>query len=250
MSGGAIYVMWDRQVRQYLRNRQRLLTSLMQPLLFLVAFGFGMGGMFEQAGNGSYLQYLIPGIVGMTILMSSTMNGMSLIWDKQFGFLKETLVAPVSRTSLLFGRCLGGASTSALQGVIVLVFGLMMGYQITNLALLPVAFFAMFLVALLFNLFGTGIASKFDDMHSFPTIMNFLVMPLFFLSGALFPAENFPGPIRLFIEINPFTYCVDLLKYGMNGAGAYNPLVDLSIIGALIALLGALGTYFFNRMET
>lgn len=247
---GAVYVMWDRQVKEYLRNKQRLATTLMQPLLFLVAFGFGMGSMFEQAGNGSYLPYLIPGIVGMTVLMSSTMNGISLIWDKQFGFLKETLVAPVSRTSLLFGRCLGGATTSTFQGIIVLLFGLMMGYRITNWLMLPLALITMFLIALLFNLFGTSLASKFDDMHSFPTIMNFLVMPMFFLSGALFPPENFPDAIRLFIEINPFTYCVDLLKYSMNGAGSYSPLLDLGIIGLLITLLGALGTYLFNRLET
>lgn len=246
---GAVFVMWDRQVKQYARNKQRLLMTLVQPLLFLVAFGFGMGSMFEQSGNGSYMQYLIPGIVGMTVLMSSTMNGISLIWDKQFGFLKETLVAPVSRTSLLFGRCLGGATTSTVQGVIVLFLGFFMGFQVTNWGLLPLAILFMFLIALLFNLLGTALASKFDDMHSFPTIMNFLVMPMFFLSGALFPANNFPEPIRLFIKINPFTYCIDLLKFSLGAAGT-NPILDLTVLATIIILLGAVGTHLFNQLET
>jgi len=247
---GAVYVMWDRQIRQYFRKKQRLATSLMQPILFLIAFGFGMGSMFEQTGNGNYMQYLIPGIIGMTVLMSSTMNGISLIWDKQFGFLKETLVAPVSRTGLLFGRCLGGATTSTFQGIIVLVIGLFMGFHITNWAAIPLGLLVMFLIALLFNLLGTSFAAKFDDMQSFPAIMNFLVMPMFFLSGALFPAKNFPEAIRVFIEINPFTYCVDLLKYALNGASTYSPVADLGIMISLIILLGALGTYLFDRLET
>lgn len=246
---GAVTVMWRRQIKQFFRNKQRLLTMMVQPLLFLVAFGFGIGGMYEQTQGQSYIQALIPGIVAMTILMSSTMNGMSLIWDKQFGFLKETLVAPVSRTSLLFGRCLGGATTSLIQGLIVLLFGTIMGYQI-NWVLMPTAAAIMFLIALLFNLLGTNIAAKFDDIHSFPTVMNFLIMPMFFLSGALFPVKNFPETIQAAIKINPFTYCLDLLKYGLNGASEINPLFDFMVILSLIILLGLIGTDLFNKLET
>lgn len=246
----ALMVVWDRQIKEYFRNKQRMIGTLAQPLLFLVTFGFGLSSTFKQAGNGNYIQYLIPGIVGMTILFSAIMNGMSLIWDKQFGFLKETLVAPVSRARLLFGRCLGGATTSIFQGFIVITFAFLMGFRISNWALFPLALILMFLTALMFSLLGTILASKFDDMQSFPTIMNLLVMPMFFLSGALFPINNFPSVIKILAKINPMTYCVDLLKYAFGGKAEFNILLNISVLAVGIIALGILGTYFFNRLET
>ncbi len=247
---GALMVMWERQIKEYFRNKQRMIGTLAQPLLFLVTFGFGLSSTFKQAGSGNYIQYLAPGIVGMTILFSAVMNGMSLIWDKQFGFLKETLVAPVSRASLLFGRCLGGATTSIFQGLIVIVFAFLMGFRISNWALFPLAVILMFLMALLFSLLGTSLASKFDDMQSFPTIMNLLVMPMFFLSGALFPIKNFPSVIKILAKINPVTYCIDLLKFGFGGRTEFGFLLDISVLVTGIVALGVLGTYLFNRLET
>ncbi len=246
----AIKVMWSRQIKEYLRNKQRMITSLIQPLLYLIAFQFGIGGMFEKAGNGSYIQFLLPGIIGITILTSSVMNGMSLIWDKQFGFLKETLVAPVSRTGLLFGRCLGGATTSTLQGVIILLLGFLIGFKPDSFLLIPLGIVIMFCMSLLFNLLGTSIASKFDDMQSFPMIMNFLVMPMMFLSGALFPISNFPEIIQSIAMINPLTYCVDLLRYSLTNSGSFNLGLDILIIGTLITALGFIGTRLFNKLET
>jgi ABC-2 type transport system permease protein len=246
----ALMVMWDRQIKEYFRNKQRMIGTLVQPLLFLVTFGFGLSSTFKQAGNGNYIQYLTPGIVGMTILFSAAMNGMSLIWDKQFGFLKETLVAPVSRARLLFGRCLGGATTSIFQGLIVIIFAFFMGFRISNWALFPLAVILMFLIALLFSLLGTNLASKFDDMQSFPTILNLLFMPMFFLSGALFPIRNFPRGIKILAKINPMTYCVDLLNYAFGGRAEFSLILDVSVLSIGIIALGILGTYFFNRLET
>ncbi|MFA5144470.1 MAG: ABC transporter permease [Candidatus Omnitrophota bacterium] len=246
----ALMVMWERQIKEYLRNKQRMAGTLAQPILFLVTLGFGLSPTFKQAGDGNYIQYLTPGIVGMTILFSSVMNGMSLIWDKQFGFLKETLVAPVSRTSLLFGRCLGGATISTFQGLIVIAVGCLMGFRIFNWALFAPAVILMFLMALLFSLLGTSLASKFDDMQSFPTIMNLLVMPMFFLSGALFPIKNFPGIIRVLARANPVTYCIDLLKYAFGGKAEFVLLLDILVLAVGIAALGMIGTYLFNRLET
>ncbi len=245
----AITVMWDRQVKEYLRKKQRIFASLAQPILFLIAFNFGIGGMYSQAGNGDYLQYLIPGIIGMTILFSAVMNGMSLIWDKQFGFLKETLVAPVSRTSLLFGRCLGGATTSTFQGLIVLGLSFVFGFRITNWFYFPLALIVMFVIALMFSILGTSLASKFDDMHSFPMVINFLVMPMFFLSGALFPLENFPPVIEIIARINPFSYCVDLLKFSFIQVSEFGVLLDVSVIIGLLIILGIIGTSLFNKLE-
>ena len=246
----ALMVMWERQVKEYYRNKQRMIGTLAQPLLFLVTFGFGLSPTFKEAGNGSYIQYLTPGIIGMTILFSSVMNGMSLIWDKQFGFLKETLVAPVSRTSLLFGRCLGGATISIFQGIVVIIISFLMGFRIYHWGLFPVAIMLMFLMALLFNLLGTSIAAKFDDMQSFPMIMNLLVMPMFFLSGALFPIKNFPEAINILARINPVTYCMDLLKYALSSGAEFNLLLDIAVLVVGIIALGMIGTYLFNRLET
>lgn len=245
----ALQVMWHRQVKEYFRNRTRVAATMMQPLLFMVAFGFGIKGMYEQTGRGSYIQYLVPGLVAMTLLMSSTMNGVSLIWDKQFGFLKETLVAPVSRTGLLFGRCLGGATTSVFQGLLTFGLGFLVGFRMPNWLMLPAAVVFMMLVSLLFNLFGTSIAAKYDDMQTFPVIMNFLVMPMVFISPAMFPAEGFPKALKIVMACNPFTYCADLVSFGLNGKCQRGLLFDLVVPGVLIVILGLLGTRFFNRME-
>lgn len=245
----AIFVMWQRQVKTFIRSKHRLIGSLAQPLLFLVAFGFGLGAMFKQAGGGDYIQFLIPGIIAMTLLFSSIMNGMSLIWDKQFGFLKETLVAPVSRTSLLIGRALGGATTSTLQGLLVFGIGFFMGFRIQNWLLVPLGILFMFLIALLFTLLGTAIASKIEDMQAFPTIMNFMIMPMFFLSGALFPTTNFPSIIKMIVIINPMTYCVDLLKHTLGVGASFSFILDLSIVLGLIIILSLVGTKLFNKIE-
>lgn len=246
----AIGVMWQRQVKTYLRSRYRMLASLAQPLLFLVAFGFGLGTVFEKAGRGDYILYLIPGIIGMTILFSSVMNGMSLIWDKQFGFLKETLVAPVSRINLLIGRAFGGATTSTFQGIVVLLISFLMGFRVQNWFLFPLAFLFMFMISLMFTLLGTSIASKVEDMQAFPAIMNFLIMPMFFLSGALFPIDDFPGVIKFFSMINPMTYCVDLLQHVLGTGHSFNFFLDLSVLLVLITVMSLLGTWLFSRIET
>jgi len=244
----ALAVMWHRQVKEYLRNKQRLAVSLVQPILFLIAFGFGIGSNFSSSDGISYIQYLIPGVVGMTLLMSSTMSGMSLIFDKKFGFLKETLVAPVSRMQLIYGRCLGGATTSTFQGLVVLFLGYFMGFKIENWARFPLILIAMFFTALLFSLLGTMLASKFDDMQSFPSIMNFLMMPMMFLSSAFFSVENYPKILQYVVKFNPFDYCVKILRFVISGIETNLAFCTLVLV-LLIGLIGALATYFFNKIE-
>lgn len=244
----AIWVMWHRQVREYFRNRQRLIVMSVQPILFLVAFGFGIGGSVKTIDGVSYIQYLLPGIVTTTIMMSSMMGGISLIWDKKFGFLKETLVAPVSRTSLLFGRCLGGATTSVFQGLIVFGLGHLMGFRILSWTMFPIALLAMFCIALMFNLFGTALASKFDDMQSFPSIMNLLMMPMMFISGAFFDSGSFPGVLQVLININPLNYSVNILRFLFSGIDANLSLAILFLSGVIV-LMGGVGTWLFNRMD-
>jgi ABC-2 type transport system permease protein len=185
-----IYILWLRQLKKYVRSKSRIVGSLAQPLLFLVSLGYGFGPVYQKAGQGNYLEFLAPGIIGMSIIFTSVFSGMELIWDRQFGFLKETLVAPVSRLNIMFGRTLGGATVATIQGTIVLGIAILAGFRPVNLYLIPLALLTMLLIALLFTAMGTAIASNLEDMQGFHLIMNFLVMPLFFLSGAIFPLSR------------------------------------------------------------
>ncbi|RQD75029.1 MAG: multidrug ABC transporter permease, partial [Candidatus Syntrophonatronum acetioxidans] len=212
--------------------------------------GFGFGPVFEQADGLDYIQYLTPGVIGMSLLFGSMMNGMSLIWDKQFGFLKETLVAPVSRFNLLIGRSLGGSVISIIQGIIVLFVSLFIGYQLNYLAVIPLVILVMLLISLTFTLFGNVIATRVEDMEAFPTIMNFIIMPMFFLSGALFPLENLPEGVLAITRVNPMTYGVNLLRSTMNVTFGINNLIDLGVMLFLILLLLFVGSMSFKKIET
>ncbi len=145
-----IYILWLRQIKRYFRSKARMIGSLAQPLMFFVALGFGFGPIYSQAGGGNYIQFLAPGIISMTVMFASVFSGIDLIWDKQFGFLKETLVAPVSRTKILFGRTLGSATVSMIQGFIVFTLTMVLGFRPENLFFLPLAFFFMLLIAFFF----------------------------------------------------------------------------------------------------
>jgi ABC-2 type transport system permease protein len=226
-----------------------MIGSLTQPLLFFVALGFGFGPVYAQAGEGNYIQFLAPGIIAMSVMFSSVFTGVDLIWDKQFGFLKETLVAPVSRLKIMFGRTLGGATTSSIQGILVLILVSLFGFRLDNLALLPLALLFMFLIALFFTALGTAIASLLDDMQSFPLIMNFLVMPLFFLSGALFPLGNLSSAIRTVAYFDPLTFGVDGLRGALVGQTIFGLSGDLLILSGLIAVILLIGSVLFKRIQ-
>ena len=206
-----IYIMWLREVKRFIRSKSRLVGALGQPLLFLIALGYGLGPIFAKAGQGNYLEFIAPGIIGMSIIFTAIFNGMQVIWDRQFGFLKETMVAPVSRLSIMFGRTLGGATVSTAQGVLVLILAVVAGFRpFSFVGILP-ATLVMLLIALLFSALGIMVASLLKDMQGFQLIMNFLVMPLFFLSGALFPLNNVPSALLLVARFDPLftalTHC-------------------------------------------
>ena len=244
-----IYILWLRQLKRYFRSKSRILTSLAQPLLFLVAFGFGFGPIFQKAGGGNYINFLAPGIVSMSIMFMSIFSGIEIIWDRQFGFLKETLVAPVSRLEIMIGRTLGGATVATMQGIIVSFVAMVAGFRITNWALLPFAIVFMALAAILFTAFGTAIASVLTDMQSFPLIMNFLVMPLFFLSGALFPLAGLPKALVAAAAIDPLTYAVDGLRGTLGGVAHFGLTTDFTVLVLTAAAILWLGSYLFSRIE-
>jgi ABC-2 type transport system permease protein len=245
-----IYYLWLRQIKKYLRSRARMIGTLAQPLVFLLMFGYGFGNTFSQAG-GNYLSYLVPGIVGMSIIFTAIFSGMEVIWDRQFGFLKETLVAPISRFDVMFGRTVGGATVATIQGMIVLLISLVFSFRpVSWPAVLP-AIVIMFLIALIFASFGTIIASFLEDMQAFSLIMNFIIMPMFFLSGALFPLQGLPIELSVVSRIDPLTYGVDALRYLLSDIG-YHDLgigVDATALVMIAIVLLWLGSYFFERIQ-
>jgi len=244
-----IYIMWLRQIKRYWRSKSRIIGSIGQPLLFLVALGFGLGPMFEKAGGGNYINFLAPGIISQAILFMAVFSGIELIWDRQFGFLKATLVAPVSRLEVVLGRVLGGATVATFQGLIVLLLTLLVGFRPQSLTMIPLAVCLMFLIALLFSALGTAIASLMKDFHGFQLIMNFLVMPTFFLSGAIYSLNNVPRPIQVISHINPLTYGVDGLRQVLTGITHFGLTTDISVLSIVGIILLLIGSYLFSRIE-
>ncbi|MGH9654733.1 MAG: ABC transporter permease [Candidatus Acidiferrales bacterium] len=244
-----IYILWLRQLKRYWRSRGRVIGSLGQPLLFLLALGFGFGPVFRQAGHGDYLQFLAPGVIGMTILFAAIFSGIELIWDRQFGFMKEILVAPVPRLTIMIGRTLGGATTAFIQGLIVFVICLLAGFRIANPAQIPLAILFMVLISLMFTAFGTAIASVMSDFQGFQLVMNFLVMPIFFLSGALFPLMGLPKILNFLAIIDPLSYGVDGLRSAFAGVAHFGLATDLALLFVLSAIALAAGTYLFSRIQ-
>lgn len=246
---GAIYILWLRELKRYVRSRAQIVASLGQPLLYLLALGFGLGPVFQKSGNGSYLQFLAPGVIGMTVLFTSIFSGLGLLWDRQFGFLKETLVAPVPRISIVVGKTLGGVTVALIQGTLVVVVCLIAGFRPINLLGVPRAFLYMALIALVFAGLGTAIGSKLQDIQGFQLIMNFLVMPIFFLSGALFPLEHLPKALGVITSADPLSYGIDGLRGSLIGLSHFGLLTDLVVLCGVATVLLTLGSYMFSKIE-
>ena len=244
-----IYILWLRQLKRSACARARIIASFGQPLLFLLAFGFGFGNMFQRAGQGNYIQFLSPGVMTMSILFTSIFSGIEVIWDRQFGFLKETLVAPVPRILIMIGRTLGGATVAVLQGVAVFFICLAVGFRVPSLATLPLGFVFMILTALLFTAVGTALGCLLPDFQGFQLVMNFLVMPIFFLSGALFPLNNVPRALSIVARLDPLSYSVDGLRYALVGGTAFGVVTDLEILTVITALVLFLGGYVFSKIQ-
>jgi ABC-2 type transport system permease protein len=243
-----VFALWLRELKRYLRSRPQILASLGQPMMYLLVLGFGLGPVFEKAGQGDYLRFVAPGVIGMTILFSSIFSGVGLLWDRQFGFLKETLVAPVPRLQIMIGRTLGGATTASLQGTLVLIVCLIAGFR-PDLGGVLLGILFMLLIAIVFAALGTIIGSSLKDMQGFQLVMNFLVMPIFFLSGALYPLSNLPTVLALATRLDPLSYGVDGLRGAFIGVSHFDILMDLAILGALAACFLALGARAFSRIQ-
>lgn len=243
-----IYILWKREIIRFFRSKSRVLGSLGMPFFFLAILGTGLNNAFALPSGGNYLQFITPGIIGMVLMFGSMFSGIIVLMDRQFGFLKETLVAPISRISIVVGKALGGATTAIVQGAIILGIAILLGAQVqpVNVALL-LAF--MVLISLTFVSLGIAIASVMEDMHGFQLIMNFLIMPLFFLSGALFPLESAPQFLKTISLLDPLTYGVSGLRFLLLGTADIPFAVSLGVIGAFTTVFIIIAAFLFNRIE-
>lgn len=248
-----IYTMWLREMKRFLRVKARVVGSLLMPLFFLAFLGLPMSFMPARQIPGlegiGYLDFLAPGIVGMTLLFAGTMSGASVIWDKEFGFLKEVLVAPVNRFSVILGRSLGGMTTAIIQALVIVGIAVAMGVELSSVSGFFLAIVIMILTCAAFTGFGLIIATKLGNLEGFMAIMNLIVFPIFFLSGALFPIQSMPSWLRYIMYINPLTYGIDGLRGTLIGVAAFPLWLDFTVLLILCVALATLGSYFFSKME-
>ncbi|MDH5685945.1 MAG: ABC transporter permease [Candidatus Hadarchaeaceae archaeon] len=249
MSAQAIYVLWLRDMKWFLRAKARIISTIVMPFLWLAILGMGLGAVTQIPGVGNYIDFLAPGIVAMAILFNATMTGVSVLWDRQFGFLKEILVAPVSRISIMLGKTFGGTTTSIIQGLMLLFVAGLIGAKMPD----PAGFFLVLLFMILLGIgfvgLGLAIASRITDPVAFPLVINFLIMPLFFLSGAIFPLGMAPEWLRVIAYIDPVAYGVDGLRGVMIGVSEFPIWLDLAILGIFSLAMVLLGAYLFKKMS-
>lgn len=244
-----IYILWLRQMKRYARARSRIFGAIGQPLLFLLALGYGLGSVYKRAGQGNYLEFLVPGIIVQTLLFSGVFWGIQILFDKRFGFLKEMLVAPVSRLRTLLGNALGGATISLFQGVLVFIVSFVVGFRPYNWALVPLALLIMVVLSIILTCLGAGIASMVEDFQGFQAINNFLIFPLFFLSSALYPLTNAPDWLRFLASINPISYAVDALRFTLINQTHFGIAKDLAVLAVTLVAVVIFAVNRFDRIQ-
>jgi len=240
-----IYTVWLREMVKFVRARSRIISSLAMPFIWLFILGFGFSSSITIPGL-PYIGFLSPGIIGMIILFTSIFSGISVIYDRQFGFLKEILVAPVSRSSIVLGKTFGGATIATINGLIVLVISSTLGFIEFGIGtLLAIPF--MVLIAISFVAMGLIIASRMKSMEGFQMIMSFLVMPIFLLSGALFPLNNVPDAMKIISYLDPLSYGIDGIRGSLIGITNMGLIVDFfMLLGISIGLI-MVGTLMFKK---
>jgi len=248
-----VYAIWLRDIKRYYRDKPRIIGSFAQPILFLFVLGTGIASSlgFKGGGGGDYLNFMFPGIIGMTVLFTSFFSAMSIVWDREFGFLREVLVAPVSRTSIVVGKILGGSTIAMLQGTIILFFAPLLKIPITFTAFFKVMGI-MFLAAMTIAAMGIVLASVIKSMQAFQVITNFLLMPMFFLSGALFPLNDTVKWMNVASKINPLTYGIDAMRLvilGNSSMQLYPLWLDMVVLASVTVAMSILGAVLFSRQD-
>ena len=247
----AIYVLVIRELIKFFRERARLISTLARPVIWLFLVGGGMSRLVTPGEGVSYIQFIFPGILGMTILFSSIFSSISIIWDKEFGLMKEILVAPVSRLSIVIGKSLSGTIVSSIQSAIILMLFPLLGIKMGALSILYVIAIA-FLLSFTISSLGIIIATFYDSFESFSAIMNFIVMPMFFLSGAMYPVNKLPEILKHISQINPLTYGIDALKHAMFQKSSmvdFSLFTDLMVLSVLSIVFVTIASLIFERKK-
>jgi ABC-2 type transport system permease protein len=247
----AISVLWLREMKRFVRARSRLVGTLVMPLLLFLFFGMGLSRLLrsDALAGISYESFLLPGIIGMSILLSSTFAGISVLWDREFGFLKEIMVAPVSRLSIVLGRIAGGVTTSLLQVVIILAVAAPAGFRPTTGLMLAAALALAAVTSIGFIALGLAFASNMRDMQGFNLVMSFVILPVFLFSGALFPLSGSAPLLRALSYLDPLTYAVDGLRACLIGQAVFPLALDFAVTTGFAATTVLLGAFFFERYE-
>jgi ABC-2 type transport system permease protein len=246
-----VYALWRRDMVKFLRDRRTFITSLTRPFLWLLAFGFGLRGAVTLPGmtaGGDFISFLVPGIAVMTVLFSSMFAAISIVWEREFGFLKELLVAPVPRGAIVAGKLLAGSATALVEVTVMLALSPLIGARFHlagALASLPLL--AAFGMAV--NGLGVALAARMKSFEGFGSVVNFVIQPIFFLSGALYPLDGLPRALRVIVLANPMTYAVDGVRGLCIGHHAFPIALDVGVVLASVVVFGALATRAFERME-
>ena len=243
------YTIWLRENKRFVRYRSRIITSVVTPLLWLIIFGTGLGSAVRfGTGAAGYQAFIFPGIIGQTILFTAVFSGVSVIMDRQYGFLKEILVAPISRPSIVFGKALGISTTAMIQGMVLLLLSFIVAVPMT-----PIIFLESVGVILLISLglsgLGLLISSFTDSMEGFNLIMSFIVLPIFLLSGALFPITGLPSWLQVAVYINPLTYGVDALRNIILNEAVLPLYVDVIVVAVFAVMMIMISALVFSKKE-
>jgi ABC-2 type transport system permease protein len=242
-----LYALWYREFKVFLREKSRIISSLFTPILWIVVFGGGLGSSFSPGGT-NYQIFIFPGILTMTILFSSIFFGLYIVWDKRIDFFKEVLVAPLSRLTIFAGKMLGGCTDALIQGGLMLAFGVILGVSYNALMVIFAMIFMLVLASAIVSI-GLVIGSFMESPEGFNLIVSFLIFPLFFLSGALFPMTNLPSWLRVFTTLNPVTYAVDGMRGVMLGMSAFPVMMDFGVLLAFSTVMIGIGSVAFSRMK-
>jgi len=243
-----LYALWYREFKVFTREKSRIVSSLVQPLMWLVIFGTGLGSTVAITGI-NYQTFIYPGILCMTVLFGSLFFGLYIIMDKRVDFLKEVLVAPLSRTTIFFGKVLGGATDGIIEVLMLLALGaLFFGIHFTIYSLIVTIMMVLLLMVSIVSL-GLTIGSLMSSPEGFGLITSFLIFPLFFLSGALFPVNNLPKWLYAFVAINPVSYTVDGLRTVILGMSGFGLGIDITVTALFAVVMVIIGTWTFSRMK-
>jgi len=242
-----IYAVWLREAKIYVREKERLVSAVISPLLWIFAFGAGVGSTVDVIQGYSYQVFIYPGIVVMTVLFTSLFYGIYIIWDRKLDFLKEVLVAPVSRASVFAGKMLGGATDAMVQVIFLLIIGLFINIPLTPLIVIK-AFLMLLLISVAMVSIGLVIGSNLQSPEGFSLVINFVMWPMFFFSGALFPTNNLPKWLAAVTYINPLTYGVDALRGIILNINKFPIVLDIAVMFLFAVIMMALGILSFRRM--